>query len=307
MTSWSRREFCASMAGGAAAALGAGRLAAGERTFRLRAILGSCMYGTTPLEEILPEVRKIGAGHIDIWPRRHGDQREQIEAMGHERFAALLEKHRVKLGIFTRYDLGPFGLEKEMAVARKFGGTLLITGSRGKKGLEGDELKRAVRGFVEKMKPHVDAAARHGVTLGIENHSGALLSSPDSIRWFREWAPAKHLGIALAPYHLPQDARLLARLIEDLGEHLVHFYAWQHGKGCSTKLPKKEELEQMPGRGALDFAPLVAALRKIDYRGWTEVFMHPFPRGIPILETAAAVTAEINRARKYLESCLRRG
>ncbi|MEZ6134460.1 MAG: hypothetical protein R3C53_06080 [Pirellulaceae bacterium] len=36
------------------------------------------------------------------------------------------------------------------------------------------------------------------------------------------------------------------------------------------------------------------------HTGWTEIFMHPFPRGIPILETAAEVTAEINLARKYL-------
>ena len=37
--------------------------------------------------------------------------------------------------------------------------------------------------------------------------------------------------------------------------------------------------------------PLVQALVKIRYRGWTEIFMHPFPRGIPILPTAAEVTA----------------
>ena len=98
---------------------------------------------------------------------------------------------------------------------------------------------------------------------------------------------------------------MLARLIEDLGDRLVHFYAWQHGKGCHTKLPKEEELLQMPGRGALDFAPLLAALRKIDYAGWTEVFMHPVPRGIPILPFAREVTAEINRSRRYLENTLK--
>jgi hypothetical protein len=32
--------------------------------------------------------------------------------------------------------------------------------------------------------------------------------------------------------------------------------------------------------------------------------MHPTPRGIPILPTAAEVTAEINRARQYLEDRL---
>ena len=57
----------------------------------------------------------------------------------------------------------------------------------------------------------------------------------------------------------------------------------------------------MPGRGKLDFAPLVKALKRIKFNGWTEIFMHPVPRGIPILDTTAKVTAEINRARAYLE------
>ena len=78
------------------------------------------------------------------------------------------------------------------------------------------------------------------------------------------------------------------------------FYAWQHGMGCSKKLPKEQELLQMPGRGELDFAPLLSALASVDYQGWTEIFMHPVPRGIPILETTAEVTAEINRSRAYL-------
>jgi hypothetical protein len=34
---------------------------------------------------------------------------------------------------------------------------------------------------------------------------------------------------------------------------------------------------------------------------YTEIFMHPVPRGIPILPTAAETTAEIVRAREYLE------
>jgi hypothetical protein len=32
--------------------------------------------------------------------------------------------------------------------------------------------------------------------------------------------------------------------------------------------------------------------------------MHPVPRGVPILDTASAVTAEINRGRAYLAKCL---
>jgi hypothetical protein len=40
----------------------------------------------------------------------------------------------------------------------------------GPRGLKGAELKAAVGKFVEQMKPHLAAAERHGVALGIENH-----------------------------------------------------------------------------------------------------------------------------------------
>jgi sugar phosphate isomerase/epimerase len=95
---------------------------------------------------------------------------------------------------------------------------------------------------------------------------------------------------------------MLADLITALGDRTFMFYAWQHGNGCMKAMPKADELMQMPGRGDLDFGPQVAALKKINFQGYTEIFMHPTPRGIPILPTSAQVTAEINRGRAYLES-----
>jgi sugar phosphate isomerase/epimerase len=261
------------------------------------------MYGTTPLGEILPEVKKTGAEHIDIWPRRHADHREQVEAMGHDRFMELLREHGVGLGMITRYDLGPFRLQDEMRVLKKFGGQVIVCGARN---ADGKTLRDRVKAFVAAMQPHVAVAEELGVAIGIENHSNSLIYSPDSLCYFAEFATSDHLGIALAPYHLPQEEDVIATAITDLGPSLVHFQAWQHGMGCMTKLPKEQELLQMPGRGPLDFTPILKALKTIGYEGFTEIFMHPVPRGIPILETTAAVTDEINRARTYLESCLER-
>ena len=272
-----------------------------EKPFELNYILASCMYGTLPLAEIVPQVQKIGSEHIDIWPRVHGNQREQVASMGNATFAELLATHGVGLGISTRFDLGPFGLGEEMAFAREFGASLIVTGSKGPKDLTGEELRAAVADFAEALKPHIGTAEDHGITISIENHSSALIESPDSMRWLIEFTDSPHLGIALAPYHLPDNAELVAQLIEDLGSGLALFYAWQHGMGCHEKLPKEQELMQMPGRGTLDFAPILSALKKINFSGWTEIFMHPVPRGIPILDTAGEVTDEINRARYYLD------
>jgi len=260
------------------------------------------MYGYTDLQEIMPEVKKIGASAIDLWPKVHGNQREQLDKMGEERFVELLEKYGIQLGCITQYKLGPFGLRDEMRLAKKLGGSTIVTGAVGPKGLKGSELKTEVAAFIEKMKPHLEIAEATGVTIAIENHANSLIESPESMRYLAELRTSEKLAIAFAPYHLAQDADSLSKLIRDLGNSIEVFYAWQHGMGCMKKLPKKQELLQMPGRGSLDFKPLIVALEEIDYRGWFEIFMHPFPRGIPILETTAEVTEEINRARAYLQS-----
>lgn len=262
------------------------------------------MYGYTDVAEIVPEIRKTGAAAFDIWPKVHGNQREQLSEMGEDKFAQLLESHNVSLGCITQYKLGPFGLREEMKLAQRLGCQTIVCGGKGPRGLKGKELKAAVGDFIEKMKPHLEIAEETGVTIAIENHGNNLIESPDSLKWLAELRPSEHLAIAFAPYHLPQDESLLSTLIRELGDSVAMFYAWQHGMGCMTKLPKEQELLQMPGRGELDFGPLLAALHDIKYSGWTEIFMHPVPRGIPILDTTEQVTAEINRSRAYLEQKL---
>ncbi len=300
-----RRQFCAGMASAAGAVCLARASHSDDSTsFRLKYILGSCMYGYTQLAEVIPEVKKTGAIAVDIWPKVHGSQREQLDEMGEESFRDLLSQHHVQLGCITQYKLGPFGLRDELYLAQRFGCQTIVTGGRGPVGLTGQELKVAVGKFIEKMKPHLEIAAETDVVIAIENHGNNLIDSPDALKWLVELRPSKHLGIALAPYHLPQDTQQLSNLIRDVGHGISTFYAWQHGRGCMKKLPKHEELLQMPGRGDLDFTPLLAALRDVNYQGWTEIFMHPFPRGIPILDTTQQVTAEINRARGYLSQCL---
>lgn len=299
-----RRSFqrgCFGAAAGALVASDAFATAAVQQEFKFNYMLSSCMYGYQYLGEILPEVAKVGASAIDIWPKVHGNQREQLADLGEEKFAEMLAKHKVTLGCITQYKLGPFGLQEEMQLAKRLGCKTMVTGGAGPRDARGPELKKAVGDFIEKMKPHLEVAAETGVTIAIENHSNNLINTPDSLKWLIELRPTKNLAVALAPYHLEQAPEKLGELIESLGDGIEMFYAWQHGKGCMQKLPKKQELLQMPGRGEMDFGPIVAALKKIQYSRWTEIFMHPVPRGVPILETAALVTEEINRARTYMD------
>lgn len=197
----SRRHFLKSTTIGGVTA-GVIPYALAKTGFQFNYILSSSMYGMLPLTAIVPNVQKIGAYTIDIWPRVHGRQREQMEEIGHDKFAALLKQHKVQLGCITRYDLRPFKLQSEMKVCAKLDGNLLVCGGSGPKGLKGSELKTTVRTFAEKMRPHIASAKAAGIILGIENHGSNLINTPDSLKWLVEFAPSKNIGIALAPYHL---------------------------------------------------------------------------------------------------------
>lgn len=301
----SRRQFLQSLAVAAAAPVVA--RAARSESFRLRYVLSSALYGEMPLAEILPEVAKAGCEAIDIWCRVHGNQREQITAMGDAAFAALLARHRVKLGVSTRYPLGPTGLGGEMAWMKRFGGGIIVTGSKGPNEPQGAAAKTAVREFLERMKPHVAQAEENGVTIAVENHAKQLLHHPDSLRYFAEFNRSAHLGVALAPHHLHPWIDQLPALIRDLGAKQIPFmYFQEHSEGIYKTVAKEIELRQLPGfGGSLDYRPIVRALADIRYAGYVEIFMHPTPRGIPILPTAAEITAALNRARDHVERCRR--
>ena len=298
-----RRTFC-KLTGAATLPLAAQAAPDKKDSFKLNFLVSSAMYGTTALAEVLPEVRRAGSVHIDIWPRPHANHREQVAEMGLDAFQELLRANKVNIGVLTQYKLGPFGLAAELPVAKRFGCKVIVCGARGDKNSRGDKLKGALAKFVEQMKPHADAAQKHGVTIAIENHSGQILATPDGMKWFAELATHPNLGIAFAPHHLPQDAELQGKLIPELGNNIAFFYGQQYGTGSHQKQPREKELLQMPGRGKLDFTPLLRGLKKVNFTGFTEPFMHPFPRGIPIHEKTAGVTAEINRSRASLEDCL---
>ncbi len=280
---------------------------AAPEPFKLRYILSSAMYGEMPLDVILPEIAKTGCEAIDIWCKVHGNQREQITEMGDAAFAALLKRHGVQLGVSTRYPLGPFGLADEMVWVKKFGGKVVVCGSKGPKEPGGAEAKTAVQKFLEEMKPHVAKAEELGVTIAIENHDKQVIYHPDSLRYFAELNKSPNLGVAFAPHHLSRWVDQIPALLRDLGARQIPFmYFQEHSAGIREKVSKSIEMQQMPGfGGGFDYRPIVKALRDIGYTGYVEIFMHPTPRGIPILPTVPEITAAINKSRAYVEKCLK--
>ena len=300
-----RRTACKSIV---AAALAPHLISCARDAFKLRYVLNSAMYGEMALADILPEIKKTGSESIDIWRKVHGNQREQITEMGDEACMALLAEHDAKISMSTCYPLGPFGLQEEMDWLKQYGGKIIVTGAIKHPVPEpsGQEAKHAVLDLLEKMKPHVAKAEETGITIALENHSKQVLYHPDAIRYFAEFNQSRNLGIAFAPHHLYKFEDQIPQLIRDLGnDHIPFMYFQEHSTGIYEKVPKEIEMQQLPGYGGgLDYRLIVSALRDIGYTGLVEIFMHPVPRGIPILPSIPEITAAINKSRDYITECL---
>jgi sugar phosphate isomerase/epimerase len=278
-----------------------------SEAFVIRYVLSSAMYGDLPLDEVLAEIAKTGAESVDIWRLRHANHREQITEMGDEEFQGKLLTHEAMMSVSTCYPLGPFGQDEEMRWVVKNGGHMTVcgSGSHGEKDPKGMEAKRQVKLFFEKLKPHYELAESLGVTMAIENHKNSMLSCPDSIRYFADLNPSKNVGIAFAPHHLHDVIDEIPGLIEHCGkENLPFIYFQEYHLSSKEEMAKVEELKQMPGFGSLDYVPVLAALREVKFEGLAEIFMHPTPRGGPMLPTSAEITQVINHSREYLNSCL---
>lgn len=287
----------------------AGSARAAKKEWAPRYVMSSAMYGNMPLDEVLAEVAKTGSESIDIWRKVHATHREQISKIGDEAFHELLKKYKTKMSVSTCYPLGPFKQDDEMRWTKKNGGRMTVCGSggMGPKDPVAKEAKRQVKAFFEKLKPHYELAEELGVTMAIENHKNSMLSSPDSIRYFYELNPSKNVGVAFAPHHLYDVIDDIPALIKEGGNGQIPFiYFQEHHPSSKKKMSEQEQLKQLPGFGTLDYAPILQALRNINFSGLAEIFGHPVPRGIPMLGTAAKITKAINTSRAYLEGCLKK-
>ncbi len=299
-----RRRFLSTLTATAATAALPARAAAAP--LQLKYLLASALYGDMKLAQVVPEVKPAGCDGLDIWGLRHATHREELDEIGLEALEALLKQHDTRLLCSTRYPLGPFALQKEMPIVKRFGGNMIVCGSAGPKNVTGAEAKKGIQEFLEKMKPHADAAAEHGITLAIENHANALLASPDSIRYWAEFNTHPALGVAFAPHHLNDHIEDMPKLIRELGaKNLPFIYFQEHGIGSKQTVAKEIELQQLPGYGTLDYKPILAAMRDIGFNGYAEIFMHPTPRGLPILPTPGEITAAINKSRDHIENLLK--
>lgn len=244
------------------------------------------MFSGLSLEDFCAKAAELGFRGIDLWGP-FGDCRHLREAvaLGADGWARLLEKHQLEVGAWTTYrtkghDEGFPGFAEFIGAC---GGGVVVRESKYGKIAEG-ELEKALKEFFTELEPEIELARQHGVKLAIENHSGAILDTLESLQLFTRLNPdPKTVGIALAPYHLQARKVPVVDAIKACGPQLLFFYAWQKGRAT----------DQLPGHGPTDFRPWMKALAGQDYRLWMTPFMHG---ELPAAEMATAV----EKARRHL-------
>ena len=222
----------------------------------------SICYSSLPIEQACERIAALGFDRIDIWaPFGHCRHLEDVKKrLGVDGLKTLLKKHKLGISAFTFYG---HEFNEYAELLGQVGGGVGIRESVYEV-VKPKELTSKMKVFIESLKPLVELAEKNKSFLAIENHGSALLSSPDSFKAFIDINTSKHLGIALAPYHLQVIKASVPEVIRICGKQLFFIYAWQHADGMG----------QLPGYGPADFTPWIKALADIKYRHFVNPFMH---------------------------------
>jgi len=254
--------------------------------WRMRLSTSSIHFMELPIEQACQKIAALGFAGVDIWSAHencpHLD--DIANRFGPDGLMALLKEHRLRLCSFSTYR---GGYARYADLLGRVGGGVAIQGSTGP--CESSELTSKMRQFLEGLESLVALAEKNNSYLAIENHGHALLNSLDSIKAFVALNHSKHLGIALAPYHIQANGESVTDAIAACGDQLLFFYAWQ----------KQPGLKQLPGLGPTDFIPWLKALAAIGYRGYVNPFAHTHPGTARMSESLAA-------SRDYLRQCYQR-
>lgn len=130
---------------------------------------------------------------------------------------------------------------------------------------------------VKNLKPLAKYAEQKGVTLCIEplnRFETDFLNTCDQGLKLVKAIGSKAVGLHLDTFHMNIEEKNQAASIIKAGKHLVHFHACGSDRGT-------------PGGDHIDWKPIVAALKKIKYKG--DIVIESFTTDVKVIARAAAI------------------
>jgi sugar phosphate isomerase/epimerase len=121
--------------------------------------------------------------------------------------------------------------------------------------------------FVEMLKPVVEHAEKEGVMLLVEPEPDLLIETADQYLEFATKIQSSHLGLNFDIGHFYCVKDEPAPTVHKLKEHIRHVH-------LEDIAATRVHHHMIPGEGAIDFGPVLAALRDVGYDGWVTVELY---------------------------------
>lgn len=132
----------------------------------------------------------------------------------------------------------------------------------------GQSWDHALEMFCESLKPVADHAQAIGIPLLVEPEPGLLIETTEE--YLRFASVFNHPGIGLNfdighMYCVKDDP---AQSVRQLAKHIRHVH-------LEDIAATRVHHHMVPGQGAIDFPPIIQALRDINYSGWITIELYP--------------------------------
>jgi sugar phosphate isomerase/epimerase len=123
--------------------------------------------------------------------------------------------------------------------------------------------------YREGLAAVLPTASRLGVDLLVEPEPGLLIERPEEAEEFLASAAHPRLGLNFDIGHFYCVGVDPAEAARRLGPHIRHVH-------LEDIAPSREHRHLVPGRGAIDFRPVLGALRAAGYDGYVTVELYPY-------------------------------
>jgi sugar phosphate isomerase/epimerase len=133
----------------------------------------------------------------------------------------------------------------------------------------GQSRQQAIDLFVEVLKPLAEQAHDLGILLLIEPEPGLLLETTDQYLEVAERLDAPSIGLNFDVGHAFCVGEDLPGAIAKLAPQIRHYHV-------EDIAASRVHHHLVPGTGAIDFAGILAAIRRTGYNGWLTVELYPF-------------------------------
>ncbi|MGH3518297.1 MAG: sugar phosphate isomerase/epimerase family protein [Haloechinothrix sp.] len=270
-------------------------------------------YHDFPLEVAVRELARLGFTEVNLWTSAQPLASHVNPGDDPARILATLDRYGMRPCGLTMYGKTQDEVLERIDFARELGIDTIIF-----------DCEANYPDFVGKyLPPLVEAAARNGVRIAVENHLTVPFTSDfesgghEEKRWdegvdtlaqiTRLVTDIDHpnLGVCLAPPHLWVMGETISAAIALLAERkrLFYYYVWdvdrdyQHGVDGLNFGPGEKQLPRPDG--TLDHVVPLGALKRVGYQGAASLKCHGTAGW-----SLDKVTSELSKSDAYIRSCL---